>query len=159
MRNFIKYLPVLVLGYLLLACSSSESLGDNPQVEMTSNHIDAWLNLMPGTTPGTFHFVGEIKLKNNGDVQIDSLEISNVTVFGDSEVVYTFKPEFNPKPDDSDFSLKPGTNKIFKIRTGKGLKVNEMIIKHRRINLKLELKTNLSEQFFEIKNIKVQRAY
>lgn len=154
-----KYMLLSILIYFLVACSSSAELSKNLKIEMLDSHIDAWLNMMPGTSPGTFHFIGEIALQNNSNTLIDSLEISNVTVYCDSEAVYSFKPEFKTKSDDDNIFLEPGTNRIFKIRTGKGLKVNETIIKHKRIDLKLDLKTNLGEQFFDIKDIKVQRAY
>ena len=143
----------------MVACSSSENLNGYSPIELTSSHIDAWLNMMPGTSPGTFHIIGEIALQNNSETELDSMEMSNITVYCDSEVVYTFKPKFESEPGDNDPFFKPGTNKIFRIRTGKGLNINETIIRYKKINLKLNFITNLGEQFFEIKNIKVERAY
>jgi len=159
MNNKIKYFPALLIAYILFACSSSAELSNELQIEMTDSHIDAWLNLMPGISPGTFHFTGEITLQNNSIVGLDSLNMTKAIVYCDSVEVYTFKPYFKTKSNDEDYSLIPRSSKTFTIGTGKGLKIEEIMIKYKSISLRLYLKTNLSEHHFEINNIKVQRAY
>ena len=143
----------------LIGCSSSEKMNSDIQIRMTKHQVDAWLNMMPGTSPGTFHLAGEITFENNGTVELDSLTLTKVIVFADSEEVYAFKPVFKTKITGEDLSLSPGLNKEFTFGTEKGLKINEKLINNKMIDLKLELETKQGMQNFRINNVKVERAY
>lgn len=159
MVNQMKYFLVFLAIVFLLGCSSAGILNGDLQIEMKKNHVDSWLNLMPGTSPGTFHITGEFTLKNNSTAGLDSINLTKITAYADSQEVYTFKPEFHSKSGEAYYSLQPGVAKEFSFGTKQGLKVNDMLMKYKRINIKLELSTNLGKQYFKINNIKVERAY
>lgn len=159
MINQKKYFLALLIILFLLGCSSAENLNGDLKIEMVKYKVDSWLNLMPGTSPGTFHLTGEFTLKNNGTVGLDSICLTKITAYADSKKVYTFKPEFITKSDEAGYSLRSDVVKEFSFGTGKGLKVDDMLMKYKRIDIRLELSTNMGKQYFEINDIKVLRAY
>jgi hypothetical protein len=159
MINRTKYFSVFLAILFLLGCSSAENLSGDLQIEMTKYYIDSWLNLMPGTSPGTFHLTGDFTLKNNGTVEVDSVNLIKITTYADSQEVYTFKPVFRLKSGEVNYSLQPGDAKEFTFGTGQGLRINDLLMKYKRIDIKLELNTNRGEHYYKINNIEVVRAY
>ena len=55
---------------LTTSCASSEKAKAELLLEVKKIEINAWLNLMPGVSPGKFHLTGEVILQNQGDEEI-----------------------------------------------------------------------------------------
>lgn len=159
MVNQLKCSSAFLVILFFIGCSSAENLNSDSQIEMTEHNVDSWLNLMPGISPDTFHLKGNFTLKNNGTSEVDSIDLTKITAYADSHEIYTFKPEFKSESSEAKYSLQPGASKGFSFGTGQGLKVNDMLMKYKRIDIKLELITSHGKQYFEIFNIKVVRAY
>ena len=154
-----RHYLILSIVVFLIGCSSSDHVKNNIQIEITKHHVDAWLNLMPGMSPGTFHLTGEITLRNDSQIKLDNLSMTRIIVYADGEEVYTIRPVFKPRLKEEDYSLLSGSNKEFIFETEKGLKIKEKLINYKMIDLKLEFQTQMGEQSFVIKDIKVERAY
>ena len=90
-------LLIMIFSILTLGCSTSEKVNDKFSVDVVQSSVDAWFDLMPGTSPGKFHLSGEIELINSAAVDIKNINLETITVYSNAEVIYNFKPYFNPR--------------------------------------------------------------
>ena len=145
--------------FLVAACASSEKASDDVQISIVKSEINAWLDLMPGPSPGKFHLSGNVIFKNSGTTDIDNINLTTITVFSEGQVIYTFTPYFNPKLQDENYMLKAGLEKEFVFGTDKGLKIIEKLGEIETIDIKFNFRSDEGNFNYDVKNISVERAY
>ncbi len=150
---------LLFIQFIISACVSSEKVNYNLDLSIEKREINAWLNLMPGTSPGKFHITGEITLKNKGSDEIKNIELNNITVYANDEVVYTLTPYFSPKSKKDNYNLGINEDKIFSFGSDNVLKIDERLEKNNKIDIRLEFISEQGSIYFRFYNIEVERAY
>ena len=105
MKLLIRILIFLSISILLIECMSSEKVTGGLQMAIVNSKVNAWLNLMPGTSPGTFHLVGEITIENKSDGDIEDIKLDSVSIYSKTGEIYSIVPYFKPKLKGQDFSI------------------------------------------------------
>ena len=159
MVKFLSNSIVLIVMLLITSCSCSEKTNDELLLEVVKVDINAWLNLMPGVSPGKFHLTGEVTLHNQSDEEINDLGLNNIIVYSSGEVIYSFKPYFTNKMKEDNFNLKTGTTKVFRFGMAEGLKIDERLANHRIVNIKLNFVSDKGSNSYSVDNIEVEEAY
>ena len=150
---------VLIVMLLITSCSCSEKTNDELLLEVVKVDINAWLNLIPGVSPGKFHLTGEVTLQNQSDNEINDISLNNITVYSSQEVIYSFKPYFTHKMKEDNLNLKTGMTKVFKFGMAEGLKIDERITKNKIINIKFNFVSDKGSYSYSIDNVEVEEAY
>ncbi len=123
------------------------------------SEINAWLNLMPGVSPGKFHLTGVVSLQNISDEEIKNINLDNITVYSSEEVIYSFKPYFTYNTEEDNFNLKTGMVKVFRFGMAEGLKIDERLDKNKFININLNFISDKGSYSYSIDSVKVEEAY
>jgi len=150
---------ILLLILLITSCASSEKAKVEESLQVVRSEINAWLNLMPGVSPGKFHLTGEVTLQNQSDEEINDISLTNITVYSSEKVFYSFKPYFAHKMKEGNFNLKTGMTKVFKFGMAEGLKIDERITKNKIINIKFNFVSDKGSYSYSIDNVEVEEAY
>jgi len=150
---------LLLIPSIISSCASSEKVNYNLNLSIVKREINAWLNLMPGTSPGKFHLTGEITLKNRGSDEIKNIELNNITVYSNEDVVYTLTPYFSTKNKKDNYNLGINKEKIFSFGSDNVLKIDERLDINNLINIKLEFISEQGNIHFTFREIEVERAY
>jgi len=161
MSSIVKYILLLPVIFLTTRCSASEQIDNKLSIDIVLTTVDAWFDLMPGTSPGKFHLTGEIKLTNSNNVEIENLNLNlkTITVYSDAKVIYTFNPYFYPKIKDDDYSLKIDSSKEFRFGAEAGMKIDPRLEENNAIDVILNFYLGEDNFMYEIKNIEIMRAY
>ncbi len=150
---------LLLIPSIISSCASSEKVNYNLNLSIVKREINAWLNLMPGTSRGKFHLTGEITLKNRGSDEIKNIELNNITVYSNEDVVYTLTPYFSTKNKKDNYNLGINKEKIFSFGSDNVLKIDERLEINNLINIKLEFISEQGNIHFTFREIEVERAY
>lgn len=150
---------LLLIPSIISSCASSEKVNYNLNLSIVKREINAWLNLMPGTSPGKFHLTREITLKNRGSDEIKNIELNNITVYSNEDVVYTLTPYFSTKNKKDNYNLGINKEKIFSFGSDNVLKIDERLEINNLINIKLEFISEQGNIHFTFREIEVERAY
>ena len=150
---------LLLIPSIISSCASSEKVNYNLNLSIVKREINAWLNLMPGTSPGKFHLTGEITLKNRGSDEIKNIELNNITVYSNEDVVYTLTPYLSTKNKKDNYNLGINKEKIFSFGSDNVLKIDERLEINNLINIKLEFISEQGNIHFTFREIEVERAY
>lgn len=159
MIKFLSGSIVLIVTLFITSCASSEKANVELSLEVVTSEINAWLNLMPGVSPGKFHLTGDVSLQNNSDEEIKNINLDNITVYSSGDVIYSFKPYFTHKIEGDNFSLKTGMEKVFTFGIEDGLKIDERLGKNKFININLNFISNKGSYSYSVDSIKVEEAY
>ncbi len=159
MIKFLSSSIILFVILLISSCSSSEKAKEEMSLEVVKYKINAWLNLMPGVSPGMFHLTGEITLKNLSDEEINNISLDNITVYSSKEIIYSFKPFFIHKMEEDNFNLKTGMDKVFTFGIEEGLKIDDRLDKNKFINLNLNFVSDNGSYSYPVDSIEVVKAY
>ena len=159
MIKFLSSSIVLLVTLFITSCASSEKANVELSLEVVKSEINAWLNLMPGVSPGKFHLTGDVSLQNNSDEEIKNINLDNITVYSSGDVIYSFKPYFTHKIEGDNFSLKTGMEKVFTFGIEDGLKIDERLGKNKFININLNFISNKGSYSYSVDSIKVEEAY
>jgi len=144
---------------LITSCACSEKAKAELLLEVVKIEIDAWLNLLPGVSPGKFHLTGEVTLKNQSDEPIKNISLSNITVYSSEEVIYFFIPYFKNKMEEDNINLKTGMDKIFSFGMAEGLKIDERLARNKIINVNLNFVSDKGSYSYSVDNVKVEETY
>ena len=156
-KNFSSSIILLVI-LLITSCASLEK-ANVELLEVAKSEINAWLNLMPGVSPGKFHLTGEVTLQNLSDEEIKNISLDIITVYSSEEVIYSFKPYFTHKLEGDNFSLKTGMVKVFRFGMEKGLKIDERLGNNKFININLNFISDKGSYSYSVDSVKVEEAY
>ena len=159
MTKLISISIILLNIFLIMSCSSSEKTKVDLSLEVVKIETNAWLNLMPGVSPGKFHLTGDVSLQNLSDEEIKSISLDNITVYSSEEVIYSFKPYFTPRKRGGNFILKTGMVKVFRFGMEEGLKIDERLGKNKFININFNFISDKGSYPYSIDSVKVQEAY
>ncbi len=150
---------ILLVILLITSCASSEKANVELSLEVAKSEINAWLNLMPGVSPGKFHLTGEVTLQNLSDEEIKNISLDIITVYSSEEVIYSLKPYFTHKLEGDNFSLKTGMEKVFTFGIEDGLKIDERLGKNKFININLNFISDKGSYSYSTDSVKVEEAY
>ncbi len=159
MIKFFSSSIVLLLILFITSCASSEKAKVELSLEVVKIEINAWLNLMPGVSPGKFHLTGEVTLQNLSDEEIKNINLDNITVYSSEEVIYSFKPYFTYNTEEDNFNLKTGMVKVFRFGMAEGLKIDERLGKNKFININLNFISDKGSYSYSTDSVKVEEAY
>jgi hypothetical protein len=159
MTNFLSSSIVLLVILLIISCASSEKANVELSLEVVRSEINAWLNLMPGVSPGKFHLTGNVSLQNKSDEEIKNINLDNITIYSSGEVIYYFKPYFAPRKRGDNFSLKTGMEKEYTFGIEDGLKIDERLDKNKFLNINLNFISDKGSYSYAIDSVKVEEAY
>jgi len=144
---------------LVTSCASSEKAKAELLLKVVKIEINAWLNLMPGVSPGRFHLTGEVTLQNQSDEEIKNISLNNITVYSSEEVIYSFKPYFTNKMEEDYFNLKTGMDQIFEFGMAEGLKIDERLAKNKIMNINLNFVSDKGSYSYLVDSVEVEEAY
>ena len=150
---------ILLVILLIISCTSSEKANVELSLEVVNTEINAWLNLMPGVSPGKFHLTGDVSLQNLSDEEIKSISLDNITVYSSGEVIYSFKPYFIHKMKGDNFSLKTGMVKEYTFGIEDRLKIDERLDKSKFLSINLNFIADKGSYSYSIDSVKVEEAY
>ncbi len=159
MIKFLSSSIILFVILLISSCASSEKAKDELSLEVVKIKINAWLNLMPGVSPGMFHLTGEITLKNLSEEEIKNINLDNITVYSSKETIYSFKPFFIHKTEGDNFNLNTGMDKVFTFGIEKGLKIDDRLGKNNIINIDLKFIFDKGSYSYPVDSVEVIKAY
>jgi len=159
MIKFFSILIILLVILFITSCVSSEKAKVRVSLEVVKSEINAWLNLMPGVSPGKFHLTGDVSLQNLSDEEIKSISLDNITVYSSEEVIYSFKPYFTPRKRGGNFILKTGMVKVFRFGMEEGLKIDERLGKNKFININFNFISDKGSYPYSIDSVKVREVY
>jgi hypothetical protein len=144
---------------LITSFSCSEKVNTELLLEVKMIDINAWLNLMPGVSPGKFHLTGEVILQNQSDEEIKNISLNNITVCSSDEVIYSFKPYFTQKMEEDNLNLKTGMDKIFGFGIAEGLKIDERLAKNKIIDINFNFVSDKGSYSYSVNSIELEEAY
>jgi hypothetical protein len=150
---------ILLVILLITSCASSEKANAELLLEVKKIEINAWLNLMPGVSPGKFYLTGEVILQNQGDEEFKNISLNNITVYSSEKVIYSFKPYFTNNTEEDNFNLETGMDKIFGFGLVEGLKIDERLGKNKIININLNFVSDNGSYSSSVDSIEVEKAY
>lgn len=159
MTKFISSSIILIVLLLITSCSCSEKAKAELLLDVVKIEINAWLNLMPGVSPGKFHLTGELTLQNQSDEEIKNISLNNITIYSSEEVIYSFKPYFTHKMEEDNFNLNSGRDKIFSFGMAEGLKIDERLAKNKIINIDLNFVSDKGSYFYSVDSVEVEETY
>ncbi len=153
----VKYLFVVLISFVNIFCwqQSSKTL---LKISVEDVKVESWLNLMPGG-PGSFHITGEIKMKNQGEQEVDSLSLSKISILQNDKQIYSFTPIFKSKIESKSNELMVGEEKDFLFYTQTGLSINNELNTDLPIKIVLFFNYGSSVLPYEIKDLKVEKIY
>ena len=158
--NILRITSLLVfIPFIFSSCASSKKVNDKLDISIEKQEINAWLNLMPGKSPGEFHLTGEITLKNRGLNEIKNIELNNITVYSIEEVIYTLTAYLSPKNKKDNYNLGVNEEKEFSFGTNNVLKIDERLGKNNKIDIKLDFISEQGDISFRYHDIEVEWAY
>lgn len=126
---------------------------------IVNSKVNAWLNLMPGTSPGTFHLVGEITIENKSDGDIEDIKLDSVSIYSKTGEIYSIVPYFKPKLKGQDFSILKSAQKEFSFGTEKGLEITEFLKQNNPVDIQLIFSSGEKNFSYMFKNVEIERAY
>ncbi len=151
---------VFLLSLIFLeGCNSEVSKGFKLNLCINLLKENAWINLMPGLTQPTFHFVGNIKIKNEENETLKNLKLEEIKIFRDDTAVYNFQPVFNVNTNDSTSNIHPQEEKVFTFRTPDGLKAASDLNLDRNFSASLLFTCEGRTFEFIIPKIKIEKVY
>jgi len=150
---------VLLVILFITSCASSEKANVELSLKVVKSEINAWLNLIPGVSPGKFHLTGDVSLRNISDEDIKNINLDNITVYSSKEVIYSFKPYFTHISEEDNFKLETGVDKVFTFGIEDGLKIDERLDKNRIININLNFISDKGSYSYSVDSVKVEEAY
>ena len=159
MKLLIRILIFLSISVFLIECMSSEKVTTRLQIAIVNSKVNAWLNLMPGTSPGTFHLVGEITIENQSDGDIEDIKLDSVSIYSGTGEIYSITPYFKTKLQGQDFSILKNAQKEFSFGTEKGLEITEFLKQNNHVDIKLIFSSGEKNFSYLFKNIEIERAY
>jgi len=159
MTIFFSCSIILLVILFISSCASSEKAKVELSLEVVKSKINAWLNLIPGVSPGKFHLTGEVSLQNISDEEIKNISLNNITVYSSEKVIYSFKPYFSHKMEGDNFKLKTGIDKVLVFGIEEGLKIDERLDKNKIININLNFISDKGSYSYSVDSVEVEEAY
>ena len=150
---------ILIVMLLIISFGCLEKANTELLLEVKKIEINAWLNLMPGVSPGKFHLTGEVTLQNLSDEEIKNISLDIITVYSLEEVVYSFNPYFTHKMEVDNFNLKTGMEKVFTFGIEEGLKIDQRLDKNKFINVKLNFVSDKGSYSYAVNGVEVEEVY
>jgi len=130
-------LILLVLPVILIGCSGSQSEINDLKLEIISQQINSWVNLMPGSKP-SFFINGSIKIKNNEYAAIDSVKLLKCEVIQESKTLYNIHPDLRSSVSAID-PMNSGSDRIFTLYLPTGTPIKKELNLEEPISIDLYL--------------------
>ncbi len=152
---------LIILVPIFIGACSAKMIGNsklNLSIEILKSN--AWINLMPGINmKPSFHFTGEVIIKNNSSDIIKNLNLQEIEIYTDSILVYQFSPKFLNKENDSTNSILSSEEKTFSFSSPKGLILKNELNQKKMCNALLKFSAEGATIECKIKNIQIEKVY
>ncbi len=156
MKIFLFILPFLILSSI--SCSGSKEV-NNVDVEVKILEVNAWLNLMPGFSPGSFHLSGEFAVYSDTNSEIKDVKLEEILVYSNDELLYNIKPVFKYSRNEADDSLSPKNIEVYQFYNEGELEIKEVLMANNLINVEIKFIVEGEEINLTIDDVEVTRAY
>ncbi|MCJ7554049.1 MAG: hypothetical protein MUO34_09210 [Ignavibacteriaceae bacterium] len=156
MKIFLFILPFLILSSI--SCSGSKEV-NNVDVEVKILEVNAWLNLMPGFSPGSFHLSGEFAVYSDTNNVIMDVKLEEILVYSNDELLYDIKPVFKYSRNEPDYSLSPKNIEVYQFYNESELEIKEVLMANNLINVEIKFIVEDEEINLTIDDVEVTRAY
>ena len=157
--NFYKTYLLLITVAISLDCANTEKVNDKSSIDVILTKVDAWLNLMPGTSPRKFHLQGEIKLANTNAKDITNLNLNSITVYTNEDIVYNFKPYFSVLAEEESLSLNKNSSKEFVFGTASGMTIDPRLTENNVIDVKLNFTFDKENFIYDLNAVNIMKVY
>lgn len=151
---------LILISTIIGACSAKMIDGTKLNLNIEVLKSNAWINLMPGINmKPTFHFNGEIKIKNTSEDLVKDLKLQEIDFYTDSTLLFKFIPVFKNKMDDSVNTISPLGESYFTFNSPKGLVIKSELVPQKFCNALLKFSSEGKTFEYKIDNIKVEKVY
>jgi hypothetical protein len=116
------------------------------------------MNLMPGGQP-SFHISGEIKLKNEESIDITNLRLESISVFQNSELIGSIKPDFNIKNEIEDNIIDIDSERDYSFKAKMPSKLISDFNADEPVDMKFLFRWADKSYLHEIEKVNVQKVY
>jgi len=154
----VKNLHLILVTFFFIACASTKTGEEKLPLDIEVSDLHSWLNLMPGS-PGKFHVLGELKIKNTGIKVIEDLKLDKIKVYSNKELVYSFYPFFKPKDLSDVNSIAPGGIKEYTFGVESSFKVDERLMANNIIDISMKFISGSEFYLLNLNDIIVEQAY
>ena len=135
MKRILLFL--FILPSILIGCSGSQPEVYELKLEIISQQINSWVNLMPGSKP-SFFISGSIKIKNNEYVVIDSIKLLKCEIIQEGITLYNLHPDLRSSVSAID-PMNSGSDRIFTLYLPTGTTIKKELNLEEPISIDLYL--------------------
>ena len=148
---------LFLLLFILTGCSGSQLGSNDLKLEIITQQINSWVNLMPGSKP-SFFISGSIKIKNNEDAFIDSVQLLKCEVLQEGKTLYELHPNLRSSVSIID-PMNPGTDRIFTLYLPTGTPIKKELNLDKPVSIDLYLSAFNKVKQLKIDSIHVMKTY
>jgi hypothetical protein len=152
---------ILILSFILLViligCSGSQSETNDLKLEIVTQQINSWVNLMPGGKP-SFFISGSLKIKNNEHAVLDTVRLVKCEVFQEGKTLYELHPDLRSSVSITD-PMGPGNSRIFTLYLPTGTHITKELNLEKPVSLGLYFSAINKVKGFIIDSIYVIKTY
>lgn len=152
-----KLIPIFLFLVILVGCSGSQSENKDLKIEIITQHIDSWVNLMPGSKH-SFFISGLIKIRNNENVVFDTVKLLKCEILQEGQVLYELHPDFRSSASQWK-PMNPDSAGIFTISLPAGTQIKKDLIFEKPVSIDLYLSACNKVKCYRIDSIYVMRTY
>ena len=145
------------LFFVLSGCSGSQSGVNDLKLEIITEQINSWVNLMPGSKP-SFFISGSIKIKNNENAVIDSIKLLKCEVIQSGQILYELHPDLKSSVSYMD-PMNPGNDRIFTLYFPGGTPIKKELNFEKPVSIGFYLSALNKTKQYKFDSIYVMKAY
>jgi hypothetical protein len=149
--------PLSLILALLTGCAGSKPDVDNLKLELLTNHVSSWVNLMPGSKP-SFFISGSVEIRNNEITSIDSIHLIKCVVLQGGNKLYELHPDLRSAVNTAD-PIVPGSDRLFTLYLPTGTPITKELSFEKPITVSLYLTAINKMILINIDSIYVMKTY
>jgi uncharacterized membrane protein len=148
---------LFLLLFILTGCSGSQLGTNDLKLEIITQQINSWVNLMPGSKP-SFFISGSIKIKNNEGMFIDSVRLLKCEVLQEGKTIYELHPNLRSSVSIIE-PMNPGNERIFTLYLPSGTPIKKELNLEKPVSIDLYLSAFNKVKQHKIDSIHVMKTY
>ncbi len=154
--RFVKYYFIYAAVFIFLGCSGGGTIGSAGDLSVKPVELNAWVNLMPGSS-AAFYLSGRLILVNNSPDTVKKINFEKISVSQGSGKIYEFVPSVRFRNNNRAVLSFDSAEVSFK--NNKGLPAGSKIDLDRTIDIFMTISFNSSEKEFVFKDLKIKKVY
>jgi hypothetical protein len=148
---------LFILLVILTGCSGSQSETNDLKLDIVTQQINSWVNLMPGSKP-SFFISGSLKIKNNEHAVLDTVKLLKCEVLQEGKTIYELHPDLRSSVSIMD-PMSPGNDRIYTIYLPTGTPIKKELNLEKSVSLGLYLSALNKVKRYIIDSIYVMKTY